>query len=914
VRRLLSYWARSGRVRATGSEADLASRPSWLRYGVAVLAVGVVLLVKLPLELSITDQSPFLLLAGAVMVGAWFGGLGPGLLATALAAIAADYFFLPPVGSFTGLDVAFLPLLLFMLQGALISSLVQALHSARQRANTSALEARSHLERLRRSEERFRLVVQGVKDYAIFMLDSEGRVVTWNEGAERINGYTAKEIVGKHFSVFYTQEDVERGHAEEELRVAAEEGSYEEEGVRVRKDGSEFWASMLVTALRDEEGNLRGFSKVVRDITDRKEAEYKLRESEELYRSVVEQAAENIFLVGVGTKRIIRANAAVHRSLGYSTEELRQLTLYDIVAHDHESIERNVRRILEEGHRFIGERRYRRKDGSLIDVEVNASAITFGGREIICIVAHDITERKKAETRFRRLVEQIPAVTYMQEPIESDNPKTITYMSPQYETMLGYPPEAEMVDEEHWLMILHPEDRERVLAEEFRTDEAGEPFKIEYRVIAADGRVVWVRDHAVLVRNKEGQPQYWLGVQFDVTEQKRAEEALRRSVDALLALYETGQVLISSLKREEIASSLLGIIRRVFGTTAAAINLSNDGERLSAWRAFGPESLLVSVRDEPETRAACQVAFEAEEEQLLEMESPTLQEKRLAGLFLPLRVRDRVIGVLEVYGPKHLAESGAVETFASLANQAASALENARLYEELAEHRRQLQDLVGTLVTAQEEERRRVAYDIHDGLAQLVAAASHHLQNFAADNPPNSARGQGELDRSLELLQQTVGEARNVVADLRPTVLDDFGLAAALRLQVKRLTDEGLRTSYEETLGGGRLPEVVETTLFRVAQEALTNVRRHARADRVHVALKRRSQAIRLEVRDWGQGFVAGSATDGTGPSEKVGLSSMRERTTLLGGHFEIHSEPGAGTVVVAEVPLQEDVETERTR
>ena len=263
MRRFLSYWARSGRVRATGSKADPASRPSWLRYGVAVLAVGVVLLVKLVLDLSITTQSPFLLLAGAVMVGAWFGGLGPGLLATALAAIAADYFFLPPVGTFTGLDVAFLPLLLFMLQGALISSLVEALHSARQRANTSALEARSHLERLRRSEERFRLVVQGVKDYAIFMLDSEGRVVTWNEGAERINGYTVKEIVGKHFSVFYAQEDVERGHTEEELRVAAEEGSYEEEGVRVRKDGSEFWASMLVTALRDEEGNLRGFSKVV---------------------------------------------------------------------------------------------------------------------------------------------------------------------------------------------------------------------------------------------------------------------------------------------------------------------------------------------------------------------------------------------------------------------------------------------------------------------------------------------------------------------------------------------------------------------------------------------------------------------------------------------------------------------------
>ncbi len=137
------------------------------RYGVAALAVALVVLLKLLLDPLITEQSPFLLLAGAVMVGAWFGGLGPGLLATALAALVADYFFLPPKGSFTGLDVAFLPLALFAVQGLVISLLTQALRSARQRAEASALEAHSHQESLRRSEERFRLLVEGVEDYAI---------------------------------------------------------------------------------------------------------------------------------------------------------------------------------------------------------------------------------------------------------------------------------------------------------------------------------------------------------------------------------------------------------------------------------------------------------------------------------------------------------------------------------------------------------------------------------------------------------------------------------------------------------------------------------------------------------------------------------------------------------------------------
>ena len=213
------------------------------------------------------------------MVAAWFGGLGPGLLATALGLLAGDYFFLPPQGSFTGLNVAALPLALFAVQGVMISSLTEALRAARRRAEDSELDARNRQEKLRRSEERFRLMVQGIEDYAIFMLDPKGRVASWNEGAERIKGYAAEEIIGKYLSVFFTREDAEHGHPEEALQIATEEGRYEEEGERVRKDGSRFWANALITALRDEVGNLRGFSIVLRDITERKRAEATIRRS-----------------------------------------------------------------------------------------------------------------------------------------------------------------------------------------------------------------------------------------------------------------------------------------------------------------------------------------------------------------------------------------------------------------------------------------------------------------------------------------------------------------------------------------------------------------------------------------------------------------------------------------------------------
>jgi PAS domain S-box-containing protein len=132
-------------------------------------------------------------------------------------------------------------------------------------------------EALRQKEERFRLLVEGVKDYAIFMLDPDGKVASWNEGAHRIKGYRQQEILGRHFSVFFPEEDIKRSKPERELEIAQEKGTYEEEGWRVRKDGSRFWASVLITALWDEAGGLRGFAKVTRDITERKRAEEEIQ-------------------------------------------------------------------------------------------------------------------------------------------------------------------------------------------------------------------------------------------------------------------------------------------------------------------------------------------------------------------------------------------------------------------------------------------------------------------------------------------------------------------------------------------------------------------------------------------------------------------------------------------------------------
>ena len=227
-----------------------------------------------------------------------------------------------------------------------------------------------------------------------------------------------------------------------------------------------------------------------------------------------------------------------------------------------------------------------------------------------------------------------------------------------------------------------------------------------------------------------------------------------------------------------------------------------------------------------------------------------------------------------------------------------------RLNQELAERERDLHSLVRRIVAIQEEERRRVAYEVHDGFTQTAAASYRRLQTFAEHHRPESEQDREDLEDGIALVERTVEEARSVIANLRPSTLDDFGLSTAIRMQIEELQTEGFEASYEDTLGEERLPSTLEVNLFRVAQEALSNVCKHAKTDRVCVAIGCHEGVVRLEVRDWGRGFRPSGIRGNAGPGETVGPSSMRDRVALLGGSLQIRSAPGLGTSVVAEIPL----------
>ena len=244
-----------------------------------------------------------------------------------------------------------------------------------------------------------------------------------------------------------------------------------------------------------------------------------------------------------------------------------------------------------------------------------------------------------------------------------------------------------------------------------------------------------------------------------------------------------------------------------------------------------------------------------------------------------------------------------IESLQLLATLLAAHLENSRLLEALQARERSMSELVHRLFSAQEDERKRVAYDLHDGLAQTLAGLHQRLQGFAGRCPSLPPELDAELQTILALAKGCVGEGRQLIGGLRPNVLDDFGLLQAVDKEADRLRDAGLGVSWGER-GGERLPGAVEIALFRIAQEGINNILKHARASQVQLSLAVHAGQARLEVQDNGCGFILLTRSESRG-AQSLGLVAMAERASLLGGHLELTSRPGDGTRLHACVPFQ---------
>ncbi|MBW4668575.1 MAG: PAS domain S-box protein [Cyanomargarita calcarea GSE-NOS-MK-12-04C] len=377
-------------------------------------------------------------------------------------------------------------------------------------------------EELRHSEELFRLLVEGVRDYVLFLIDPQGRVISWNSGGEAIYGYKAAEIIGQDFSCLFPLEDIAMDVPNQELEITDSMDRLESESWRVRKDGSRFWANVVMTALRGESGELRGFCKVIRDISERKLADESLLRLSK----AIESTSDAIGITDIAGNPIYH-NAAFTELFGYNFQELNAAGGPPAIFTNQLECQ-EVLLCLQSGKSWRSETKMRTRTDRIVEVDLRADAIKDGyGNIIDLICAHtDITERKRAEERLQLLDRAIAASSNGIVICDSTMPDfPVVYVNPAFEKMTGY---------SAWEVIgrsccfLHGLDTQQlelnVLKEAMKQASSCTVVLRNYR---KDGSLFWNELNISPIFDAEGLFTHYIWIQTDISDRKKAEIDLR---------------------------------------------------------------------------------------------------------------------------------------------------------------------------------------------------------------------------------------------------------------------------------------------------------------------------------------------------------------------------------------------------
>ncbi|TAF05718.1 MAG: PAS domain S-box protein [Nostocales cyanobacterium] len=412
--------------------------------------------------------------------------------------------------------------------------------------STDITDRKQAEQELRQNEEYLRLLVEGVKDYAIYMLDPEGRVMSWNSGAECITGYQASEIIGHDFCCFFPEEGILNNIPKQQLEIAAANGRCECESVFVRKDSSLFWANCILTPLHDDTGKLRGFSKVTRDITERKLAEKSLLRLQK----AIESTSDAISITDIAGKAIY-VNPAFIEIFDYTVVQLNTEGGLSANFRNKELFNR-VFRTVQRGQSWRGEVTMKTRSGEDVQVDLRTDAIKDSSGEIVAFVSicTDITQRKLIEEGLRLRDRAMAASSNGIVIADVTNPDNlIIYVNAAFERMTGYSV-AEVLGQN--FPLLQSVDINQPALEELRTAmEAGKDCKVILRHYSLDHRLFWHELNISPVYDVYGYLTHYIGIQNDITERKQVETELLISQQRLQYLLTASPAVIYTRKPRE---------------------------------------------------------------------------------------------------------------------------------------------------------------------------------------------------------------------------------------------------------------------------------------------------------------------------------------------------------------------------
>ncbi|OGW38875.1 MAG: hypothetical protein A2Y97_12160 [Nitrospirae bacterium RBG_13_39_12] len=726
----------------------------------------------------------------------------------------------------------------------------------------TVLSRAMEVRRLRKSEKKYRTIVEDQTELVCRFLP--GEILTFvNDAYCRYFNKKQEELLGQSFMTLIPEED--RDKVRKHLTLLSPESPVSTYEHRVISPGGEIrWHHWTNRVFFDEKGNIIGYQSVGCDITERKKAEDRLRESEEQYRELVENINDIIYFVD-SNGVITYISPPVKAELGYDPSEIIGRNFNEFI--HKEDLQRTIKQFekILSGHIEPSEYRIMTKSGGVRWVHTSSRsvykdnvAVGFQG------VMTDITERKLAEKALKASEEKYRLlIENANEAIIVAQDRMLKFTNLKTSEFTGYSEkELTSIPFEHFI---HPDDRESVLKNHTKRLRGEKiPDIYSFRIVDKDSNIKWMNISAVLI-TWEGRPAS-LNFLSDITERKKAEQELRASEERFRSLAD---------------ATFEGI---VFHKEGILLRANNQFYKIYGYK---PDELIgkniIQILVAHESRAFMI-------KQIIGGETGPYESigLRKDGTRFPVEIRARQ---MELGGQKIR-----VATVIDIS-------EHKQREEQLKKSYKKLRDLASRLSEVEEAERKQLAQELHDQVGQNLTALGINLNILPSLLP---AKYKTKINARIKdmhiLLENTVDSIRNVMAELRPSVLDDYGLMAAIRWYSEKFSS---RTNMAVEVHGKepspRLVTLEETTLFRIIQEALTNAAKHSRASKIKISFSKTKDVIKLIISDNGTGF--NPETVYKMKKQTVwGLSTIKERADAMGGELQIKSAPGKGTKIIVEI------------
>lgn len=751
-----------------------------------------------------------------------------------------------------------------------------------------------------------------------FVLEEGVRFRLVNKAWEKVASQTSAEVLGKTLDDIFTPEIAADFLAANRQVLATGVPVIRDEYVDT-VDGRRYF-EVAKFPLRNAKGEITSVGGLSIEVTQRKRAEAALRAADERFAQAFRVSPVAICITSFPDWRYVDVNEAWLSLFGYSREETIGRAALDLGilhwSHDYVATAEEFRR--RSPIRNLEQVLFT-KSGEPRSVLTTVELIENGEQPLALSFAYDITERRRAEEALRASEERYRALSELTSDfaaslrVDEDGNYSFDWITDAFARTTGYDSSQLRIPTDLY-RIIYPEDLPVVLTRG-RELFIGRSTTAEYRIVTSKGELRWVRAYSRSISDEDNPRSLRVFSAWqDITERKLAEEQARREAARTASLARVASRLNAELDLDVLLGAICEEIVGALNVPLAVLALW-DEEHGTVYRraSFGePQEFVALLQSAPAAeykRLFADYGFFSVH--------PNIQSLNLANapahmrfdarttVMAALTYQENIIGLLAVYvfGTEREFTDDELNLLRAMGDHSVQAIANARLFEEVTLKSSELRALSAQLADSQEAERRRIAHDLHDQVGPTLTALGLHLGILRSQlTPKTSARLSKTIDGARDLLEEATEQLRTIMADLRPPVLDDYGLLAALRWYADHFYSwSHLSVEIHGEEPDPRLAPQAEIAFFRVAQEALTNAAKHAQARKVLIMATQNQGTIGLSICDDGVGFDSAPGAGSAQPG-KWGLISMRQRAEAIGGLLRLESSPNQGTTVRIEL------------